>query len=455
MSERLFGTNGFRGVVGKELTPEIAVKFGYAVGTHYLGKSVAVGWDGRLSSEMLSKALIAGLLSVASQVYEVGLTPIPALQKYVMENSEVEYGVMATASHNPPEYNGFKVIGPEGIEAHDSVEKRIEEIFLSGRYVLSTWREVKEVRHSEVLQHYLDSLLRQVDVDLLRRREKKVVVDPGHGVSALTIPHLLGRVGYKAMTINGDVDGRFPMRSPEPTPENLEVLSKSVSAVEADFGVAFDGDGDRVIFCDEEGKFWWGDASGIAISKYLSQRGICQAVVTPVTSSAAVEMVLRPLGIKVMRTQVGSRHVSYLMREIGSTWGFEENGGGIYAPHLLARDGGITTLLMAQLLAEEKKELSEVFGELPRLWQAKTKVKTRLEMRDKVVEALIEEHSDKRVETIDGAKIWFSDNEWVLVRPSGTEPLVRVFAESGNRDQATRLAREFKRRVVALTEDLA
>ncbi|MFQ5710717.1 MAG: phosphoglucosamine mutase [Candidatus Geothermarchaeales archaeon] len=456
MSERLFGTNGFRGVVGEELTPQIAVKFGYAVGTHYLGKRVAVGWDGRLSSEMLTKALMSGLLSVGAQVYEIGLAPIPVLQKHVKENPELDYGVMTTASHNPPEYNGFKVVGPEGIEIPVSTERQIEEIFLSGEYALCEWSQVKEIRRiGDVIPTYIDSLLRNVDPDLLREEKKTVAVDPGHGVAALTIPHILQRIGYKAMTINAEIDGRFPIRPPEPTPEKLETLSKTVLAVGADFGVAYDGDGDRAIFCDEGGKTWWGDASGIAIAKHLAGKGLCEVVVTPVTSTAAAEIILQPMGVEVLRTPVGSRNVSYLMRDRGAVWGWEENGGGIYAPHLLARDGGITTLLMAQLMVEEGKTLSQVFGDLPRLWQVKTKVRTRPEVRDRIVEALIEEYGDEEIETIDGVKIWFGKDKWVLVRPSGTEPLIRVFAESSDRDEAAGLADQFRKKVESLTSTLA
>ncbi len=455
MSERLFGTNGFRGVVGELLTPQVAVKFGYAVGTHYHGGRVLVGWDSRTSGEMLSRALISGLLSTGAEVLEVGLTPIPALQKYVKEKEEVDYGVMVTASHNPPEYNGFKVIGPEGIEAHDSVEKAIEEVFVSGEFVLKGWREMIEVKRApNVVSFYMDKVLEKVETEVLRSWRMRVVLDPGHGVSTLTVPYLLSELGYDVTTINGELDGTFPLRPPEPRPDNLMALSKTVKALNADLGVAYDGDGDRAIFCDEKGKIWWGDASGITIAKYLAEKGRCDTVITPVTSTAATESVLNSLGVEVFRTRVGSRNVSYLMKEKGSTWGFEENGGGIYAPHLLARDGGMTTMLFVQVLAEKAMKTSELFMDLPKLHQVKTKIRCETEKRGKLIEELIEKYGDRRIETIDGLKVWFRDDSWALIRPSGTEPIIRIFVESSKKDEAEAMVRRFTREVEEISESL-
>lgn len=448
MSEQLFGTNGFRGVVGRELTPEVAVKFGRAVATFFGGGRCAVAWDTRLSGPMLYKALVSGLMSSGAEVFEGGLLPTPALQKFIQERSDITYGVMVTASHNPREWNGFKVMEADGVEASPSVEQQIEKIFLSGRYHDAQWSEVKPLRMAPNLAgSYIDSVRRHVDLDLFAEKKPIVVVDPGNGSSCVTSPYLFRRLGLKVVTVNANPDGTFPVRPPEPRPEGLDVLCDTTQAVGADLGVAFDGDGDRVIFCDEKGRAWWGDASGVSIGQYLADKGRCKTVVTPVTSTAATEAVLTELGVEVLRTRVGSQHVSYLMREKEASWGFEENGGGIYAPHQLVRDGGMTTMLMLQIMVEREEPLSKIFGAMPRFWQVKAKTETKPERADHIVSELIRRYDSERLDTTDGVKIWFRDDFWVLVRPSGTEPLMRVFVESSDRKEAEKASERFLREV--------
>jgi phosphomannomutase/phosphoglucomutase len=447
MSRRLFGTNGYRGVVGIELTPDMAVRLGYAIGSYHRGGALAVGRDGRSSGEMLQGALISGLLGVGATVYDAGLVSTPTLQKYVLERPDLDYGVMVTASHNPPEYNGFKIIGSDGVEVPEEVERGIEEAFFSQGFAFTKWREIKEVRKiPDAGSLYMKEILKQIDLQAVRGGgRRRVVLDPGHGTAVLTVPHLLEEIDYEVMIIHGEIDGSFPHRPPEPRPDNLQALSEEVKASGSDLGVAFDGDGDRALFCDEKGKVWWGDISGIAIGAFLARKGLCKSVVTPITSSAATELTLEPLGVRVLRTVVGSRHVSYRMRKEGAIWGFEENGGGLYAPHLLARDGGMTTMLLIQLLAEEERALSEVFKEIPRLHQVKTKIRCEPEERKKVIKEFMERYGDRRQEIIDGVKIWFREDKWVLIRPSGTEPIIRIFTEAKEKGEAEAMAKDFSK----------
>lgn len=456
--EQLFGTNGFRGIVGRELTPEVAIKFGLAVGTYFKDKSIAVAMDGRMSSEMLTKALISGLQRSGVNVYFLGMLPTPVLQKYVKEHGELAGGVMVTASHNPPEYNGFKVVGSDGVELLNEEEEKIEKIFLSSSFFYAKWHEVKPViTLNDAIPNYIRHCLKHIDVDLIRRRKMRIVVDFGHGVSALSVPNLLNEVNCEVISVNSNIDGTFPVRPPEPTPENLGFLKKAVLDLDADLGVAYDGDGDRSIFCDEKGNIWWGDVSGTIIGKYLAEKHRIDKIATGINSSSLVEHVLSSLGIKVIRTKVGSRNLSKAMINNSIIWGFEENGGGIYAPHQYVRDGGMTTLLMIQTLVFYGLSLSEMCKDLPRFFQVKTKVKIREgELRKIIIKELRSYYGMRasRVETVDGVKAWFNDTDWVLIRPSGTEPIVRIFSEAKSKLNAEKMATEAKKIIEAILKDL-
>lgn len=445
--ERLFGTNGFRGVIGRELTINIAVNFGQAVGTYYGGKSIAVGRDGRTSSEMLFNALVSGLQYAGSTIYDLGLLPTPVLQKYVKEHEYLAGGVMITASHNPPEYNGFKVVRSDGVELPDEEEKLIESIFLSKDFKCVDWQLIKPViKVDDAIQFYVKEVTKLIDLDLIRKRRMKIVADFGHGVSVLSVTPLLSRANCNLISINGEINGLFPYRPPEPTPQNLSELTRVVKGVGAEVGVAFDGDGDRSLICDDEGRVWWGDVIGTLIAKWLAKKTTLKAVVTGINSSCIVEKVLNPLGIKVIRTRVGSRNLTKAMKEHGIIWGFEENGGCLYGPHQYVRDGGMTTMLVLYMLSELNQSLSELCDQLPRFFQVKSKVKVENnELRNKAMK-LVKEHykgmKPIRVEEIDGIKVWFSEDEWILIRPSGTEPIVRIFAESDSKVNAEKLVRE-------------
>jgi len=451
-AKKLFGTNGFRGVVGRELTPEIAIKFGMAVGTYFKEGRIAVGMDGRTSSDMLRSALVAGLQRVGIKVYDLGLVPTPVLQKYVREHGYLSGGVIVTASHNPPEYNGFKVVGENGVELADEEERKIETIFMNESFNYTEWFGFKETTViSDAISFYARELLKHIDLDLIKRNKIRIVADFGHGVSSLSVPDLLIKADCEIISINSDINGRFPNRPPEPTPENLRNLSKAVRAYDADLGVAYDGDGDRAIFCDEKGMIWWGDVSGTIIARYLAEKEGINKTVTGINSSLIVEKVLNPRGVKVIRTKVGSRNITKVMIERGVIWGFEENGGGIYGPHQYVRDGGITTMLMLQVISYYKMPLSKLCENIPRMFQVKTKVhiedfKKRSIIMNKLVR-LYEGESFYKIEKLDGIKVWINKINWVLIRPSGTEPIIRIFSEAETEFKAKKLAEDAKKRI--------
>ena len=428
---------------------DFVISLSEAIGTYFGSGEVLLGRDGRLSSPAIANAAISGLLSSGRDVAEAGLVPTPALQ-YGVKALGFKGGVMVTASHNPPHYNGLKVSASDGIEVPHLDEQRIEKIYFDGSQTKADWKTIGVARNEpSVVKAYLSGILSQVNTKAIADRKLSVVMDLGNGAQSVAAPYLVESLGCKLITINSLVDGNFPGRGPEPAPDTLRDLSSAVRSVGADLGVAYDGDGDRAIFCDEEGRVLWGDQSGCLIADFVLGSHPGSTLVTSVASSQATEAVAKKHGAKVLRTKVGSVEVSRMIIERNAIYGFEENGGCIYRPHIAVRDGGMATALMLECLARRGMSFSKALSfVVPRFHQAKTKV----EVNPKKVEAVmrsVERQAKGEVDRTDGVKIWTQDHSWVLVRPSGTEPVVRIFAESETMDDADQLVKRFAKLVKA------
>jgi phosphomannomutase/phosphoglucomutase len=453
-SRRLFGTNGIRGVANIDLTPEFAIKIGGAIGTFFEKGHILVGYDSRTSSPMLAQAVIAGLTSTGCATYNVGMGPTPAIQ-YAVKHHKMDGAVMVTASHNPPEYNGVKVIADNAIELPREHEIEVENIFFDERIRKAKWNEIGEIRRLPgILDVYREAIKKHISVASIQRKRFHAVVDAGNGVGGLVAPYLLREIGCRVTTINANIDGTFPSRPPEPRPENLGELSSMVRAVSADIGVAYDGDADRSIFVDERGEIYWGDRTFALIEKYflLDKRG--EKIVTPVSSSRLIEEIAEEYGGKVVWTKVGSVVVSHTMKKVKAKLGGEENGGVFYAPHQPVRDGSMTTALILDIMARTDKKLSELLAALPRYHIKKDKLKCPHELKEPVLEELIQQVKGVSIDTTDGVKIRFPDKSSILIRPSGTEPIYRFYAEGKTRKRATQLLTEYKAKLHQLIDKL-
>lgn len=427
---RLFGTNGIRGVFGKDLTLDLALELSYALATYFHDKPLLIGYDGRASSPLISNVVRAGMNALGADVGNAGLVPTPCLQ-YCTRELGYKGGAMITASHNPPEYNGIKAIASDGVELSRENEVIVEEIYFSKDFKHLDHR-IGDNRHEDrVIDRYIDGIKSHVNLNLIRNRRFIVVLDLGNGAQAVAAPRLMEDLGCKVITVNSQVDGTFPGRDSEPTPENLGFLSKTVQENSADLGIAYDGDGDRSIFCDEMGNVYGGDKSGALITAHVLTKNPMAKVVTPVNSSTLIDMIASKYRSSVKRTKVGSVEVSREMLKEGALIGLEENGGFMYGKHIAVRDGAMTSALMLELVASSGKQLSQLIGELPEFYQYKTKFTCTLDQSAKVIQQLMASAKGK-VETIDGLKIWLNDSSWVMVRQSGTEPVMRLYAESND-----------------------
>ncbi|WEU39839.1 MAG: phosphoglucosamine mutase [Candidatus Odinarchaeum yellowstonii] len=437
---RLFGTNGIRGVVNVDLTADFALKIGKAVGTYFKTGPILIGSDGRVSGLMLKNAIISGLLSVGVNAIDVGLAPTPAIQ-YAIRELTSRGAVIVTASHNPPEFNGVKVVGSDGVEVSTIEEQEIEKIYFLNSYATVNWRNVGWCdRREDILKIYMDSIIRKVDVTLIKKTGLKVVVDAGNGVGGLVTPYLTTIAGCETITVNSNLDGFFPGRNPEPNDENLQLLKKTVKETGADIGIAHDGDADRVVFVDEKGSFITGDKSfALLVIKTLSKikKGI---VVTPIATSNIVKDVVEQYGGRLITTRVGSVIVARTLKEVDGVIGGEENGGIFYAPHQYVRDGAMGAMLMLEYLAETGEALSKLIEKLPKYYQVKKKLSCPDSFKEKLLNKLKEKLKNYNLDTTDGLKI-YAENGWVLIRASGTEPIVRCYAESRSQKEAERLSK--------------
>lgn len=440
LTRRLFGTNGIRGVANQDLTPESVARIGGAIGTYFGGGRLLIGHDCRTSSPMLAQVTVAGLVSTGCDVDNAAYAPTPAIQ-YATKRFGYDGAVIITASHNPPEYNGVKVIAPDGVEIPREEEVKVEDIFFGGDFKPMDWRRLGMISQcTGVLESYKEGIKGHIDVEAVREARLKVVVDPANGVGALVTPYLLRELGCEVVTVNAQLDGNFPGRMPEPRPENLGALSSAVVAAGADLGVAHDGDADRAIFVDETGAVCWGDKTGAIVVDHVLQNHPGGVVVTPVSSSGLIEEIVRERGGKLVWTMVGSIIVSRKMMEVGSIVSFEENGGVFYGPHQPVRDGAMATALILEIMAKRGRSMSQLVEELPSYSLVKEKVDCPQEMKQRVSERLISLTEDYERLTIDGVKVLFEDGA-VLIRPSGTEPLYRVYAEARSEERAREIAR--------------
>ncbi len=454
-SRKLFGTNGIRGLVNIELTPEMAIKIGSSIGTFFgKEKNLLLGYDARTSGPMFAKAVISGLTATGCNVFFAGMAPTPSLQ-FAVKNHKMDGGVIITASHNPPEYNGIKVIWSDGIETSHEQEVEIENIYFDNKIVYASWDKLGAKRElAGINDEYIQAIKKHVNKTKIANAHFHVVVDAANSVGGLTAPSLLRELGCKITSINANIDGTFPGRMPEPRPESLGDLSSTVKAIKADMGVAFDGDADRSIFVDGNGVIYWGDKTFAVIIKQYLQKNPGAKIITPVSSSTLIKDTVESYNGQLIWTKVGSVTVSQKMKEENANLGGEENGGVFYGPHQAVRDGAMTTVLLLNIMAETGKSLAQLVAEQPQYFIEKGKIECPDDKKAILQQKIFEQVKGENVSTIDGVKIWFSDASAILIRPSGTEPVFRLYAEAKNQQKALQLVEDYSARLKKILETI-
>lgn len=433
--KQLFGTFGVRRVANTVLTPEFASEIAAAYGTKVKG-TIAVGSDPRTSSEMIKHSVTAGLLSVGCDVVDLGTLPTPALQYGVRKY--YDGGIMITASHNPPKYNGLKLLDADGIGTPDDLEEEIEEIYFGKKQQRVTWDKIGKAYKANIIDEYIDEVLKRVDTQAIRDANLKVVVDCGSGAACDTTPYIVRKLGCELTTLNCQPDGAFPGRNPEPTEDNLTDLIPVVKATGADIAFAHDGDADRTICIDEKGQFVFGDKSFALVEKAMLEKNNGGKIVTTVATSNAIADIARQNNGEIILTKVGDLVVARKLKDVDGLFGGEENGGLIFPDFVYGRDSGLATAMILEIVAKTGKPLSQLIDELPTYYSEKRKVECADDKKAYVAEKILEETTDYEVDTTDGVKI-INDKGWVIIRPSGTEPIYRCFSEAKTPEDAEEL----------------
>jgi phosphomannomutase len=439
----MVSVSGIRGRVGEALTPEVVARYAAGFGAwasrHGTSRSVVVGRDSRVSGPMFHHAVLSALQSVGCDVIDVGLTTTPTCQLAV-EHHHAAGGLMISASHNPIEWNALKFIGPTGLFLESSEGVEMRGLVESG-IARARWDQLGQIGPDDgAVQRHIDRVLAipYLDVEGIRRRRFSVGLDCVRGAGAIIMPSLLDRLGCRVTAINLETDGLFP-RPPEPIAENLGDLERLVLRVGAAIGFAVDPDVDRLALISDAGKAI-GEDFTLALAAQVVLRHKRGPVVTNLSTSRIVEDVANAANVPVIRAPVGEVNVAVRMRDEHAPVGGEGNGGVILSEVHLGRDAPVGAALLLQLLHEDNMTLSQIVAGLPRYSIVKDKLDRPNASLDTVYEALRAAFPGAAADTQDGLRLSWPDR-WVHVRPSGTEPIVRVIAEAPTSREALELVR--------------
>ncbi|MCM1184249.1 MAG: phosphoglucosamine mutase [Roseburia sp.] len=445
---RLFGTDGVRGVANDELTPLLAMQLGQA-GAYVLSKEKAhkptmmVGCDTRISGDMLANALMAGACSVGANVVYVGVIPTPAIA-YLTRKYRVDAGVVISASHNPVEFNGIKFFDGNGFKLPDALEDEIEALIRSGMKDVQfpTGASVGKIKYrTDAREEYINHAVSAVSVDL---RGMKIVVDCAEGASYYTSVETLKELGAEVVAIHNNPDGTNINANCGST--HMGELQARVVYEKADIGLAFDGDADRLLAVDETGKQIDGDVIMAIVGDHMKQKGQLKdnTIVATVMSNLGFFLMGEERGIHIEQTKVGDRYVLERMLELGANLGGEQSGHIIFLDENTTGDGLLSALHLLQVIVESGKKLSELASIMTVLPQALVGAKVPNHKKDSFMEYT------EIAEAIEAANRRFAGEGRVLIRPSGTEPLVRVMIEG--KDQ--QLIEEEARRLAELIQNV-
>ena len=431
----IFRAYDIRGIFGKDLTKETAIKIGIAFGT-ILGedKEVVVARDVRLSGDMLRNALISGLVS-SCNVTDIGIVPTPLLY-FAINRLRKDAGIMITASHNPPEWNGFKLYKQKGCIYGNDID-RIKQIVKKVDLGTSFRKKGRVSRYEGIIREYMEFILDKIKLE----RKLKVIADTANGTCGLVIASLFKQTGCEILTLNENPDGRFPAHLPEPNEETLVELKEKVIENRADFGVGYDGDGDRAVFVDDNGRIIPGDLALLVFVKDALQKNRGEKIVCEVSCSLAVDEFVRQHGGIPIVEKVGHTFIMDKMIAENALLGGEKSSHFYFSECYGMDDAIFASLKMAEILSKSSETLSEIIDSLPKYPSI---YEINFECPDELKFVVIEklksrfENCSLKFLDIDGIKLLDEDG-WVLLRASNTQPLIRVSAEARTEEDLKRL----------------
>ncbi len=428
--KKLFGTSGIR---MKDLSPEIAYKIGFALSQLY--DKVVIGRDTRTTGLLISNAIITGLLNGGSEAINISIVPTPVLG-YTAKDYDV--GVMITASHNPPEYNGIKLFNNDGTAFNNEQEIAIEKIVFDKNFKRASWDCVGDVwEYNGAIKKYGEHILNNLNIN----EKHNVVVDCANSAGSLVSPYLFTDVGCHVISVNSHIDGRFIGRMPEPNENNLHSTMKMIKGLNEGggnyIGIAHDGDADRMIAIDEKGRLSDFDKLLALFSRFIVEKTGKKTIITTVDTSMILDEYLSDLNGKIIRTKVGDVAVSEKLKEYDdAVFGGEPSGTWIHKDIHMTPDGILSGLRLLEVLEYYSESLWKLLDSVPSYLNFREKIQCNDNLKDKVMEYVKNNGYNifkKEPELIDGCRFTFEDG-WILIRPSGTEPYIRIRVESKTKD---------------------
>jgi phosphoglucosamine mutase len=452
-TRRLFGTSGIRGVVNQDLSPDFCHRVALAIGTTLPQSStVCIATDTRISRDVIKEAVTEGLLSCGINVIDLGILPTPALALLTRE-SGFATGIMATASHNPPEFNGIKLFAGNSLGYSQAQEVKIEKVYFEQKFRQGKRGTLEQAQ--DMKQRYLSFIKGKFSLSEFNH-QLKLVVDPGNGAASKFASDIFVEMGLDVIPVNDEPNGLFPGRSPEPKEDTLQGTISFLRQHDADLAICFDGDADRVVFCDKEGFLGFNEPIAF-ISRLAVKKTGKKKIATTVETGALLDLAVKNLGVEVVRGRVGDVAVAHLAQELDAALGVEQVGvyiipeAGYYPDSIFA-----SLFLLSQL--SNAGEIRQFFQGIPRLFFEKAKVFCPDELKELVMAQVKEKAhlfaTDEipiKIGTLDGLRLEFSDS-WILIRASGTEPVIRVISESTSQTQIEELISKGKELVQSLVE---
>ncbi|MBA2705221.1 MAG: phosphoglucosamine mutase [Blastocatellia bacterium] len=424
--------SGVRGVIGDSLSPTLLTRFAQAFGTYVGSGTIVIGRDPRTSGEMVKQAVVAGLLSSGCRVLDVGMCPVPTVQLMVAQQG-AHGGLAITASHNPPEWNALKFIGPDGLFLGPGLAREMLDIYHQGEYVKVAGAEMRGVETLfGATDRHIKAILDSLGPLPEKGRRLRVVLDACNGAGSIVGPKLLEALGAETISINNQPNGQFP-RPAEPIPENLGDLCAAVKEHRADIGFAQDMDADRLAIVSELGEPIGEDYTLVLAMLYVlgRERG---PVVANLSTTHVLDFVAKLFDCPLYRTRIGEANVTEVMQREGAVIGGEGNGGVIYPRVNFARDSLVGMALVLHLLADRGRSVSEILRELPRLYMIKEKLPCPSHKIGEVLKMVRQVYADSPVDLTDGVKV-ILPHGWLHVRGSNTEPIIRLSAEADTPEQ--------------------
>lgn len=429
MKPKLFGSSGIRGLVNKEITPTLAQRVGTAVATIHKGGTIVVGRDARISGPMIEGSLFSGLSSAGADTYSIGLVPTP-ITAWTVRNLGADAGIEVTASHNPPEYNGLKIFNQKGMSLTEKEQIEIENILENDLYQLSPWDGVGTLEPLYPVDQYIEELILSIDLDI----EGKIACDLFNGATCTVAPPIMNEFSIRAEFINGIPDGTFPSGNPEPNRESLRRVGKFMKARDIEIGFGFDGDGDRMMPVDSSGNMVSPDRALASFAAYMVEKNNGGTIVTHVGTSMNIDEMVESEGGNVLRTPVGDSFITEAMAESGAVFGGEPVGAWVHPDIHMCPDGILSALKLLEALQDMDTSLEAFINQAPAYPIKREKIVCPNEKKQPTLGQIKSRYQDtfnnvKSISTVDGVRLELEEG-WILIRPSGTEPLIRITVEA-------------------------